>query len=94
MVSGWLLTRLTPEVLQRISLSTVGGLGWLLGNAGAAVALSALAISQGDRTSFTWGGITLIHVRWAVLVVSTGWELSLLSVLLVAKTSRYWLRTK
>jgi hypothetical protein len=91
LVSGWVLARLTREYIQRMSLATLLLILWMVTNAGAAVALAALKnANQGTTTWNPVNGLTVTHVSWAVLMLSTGLNFMLMFVALCVRTRRYW----
>jgi hypothetical protein len=91
LVSGWLVVRLTADSVQRMSLSTLFILLWQLVNAAAAVGIAALKISRPDRTTLHLiGDVTVTHVSWACIMLSTATQFFLGCVMLVSKTLRYW----
>jgi hypothetical protein len=72
LVAPWITSKLIMERLRVISVATYALLVWLIGDAIVTTFLAGIIFVSGAKWSLNVGsGVSVIHVAWAVLMIST-----------------------
>ncbi len=89
LVTGWLLGKLSADVLRTISIPSFLLVGWVAANAAALVILSALKTTGVAAAEFTVGAVTVTHPFWAAMTISTALCLLTCFFVFVLRALRY-----
>ncbi len=88
-VTGWILSRATSQVIRTVSFSTFIALVWLATNAALLVILSALKSSGVEAVNISVGPIHVNHLLWSVMMFSTAFHFAVCAVMFVSRGSYY-----
>ncbi|KQZ23921.1 hypothetical protein [Microbacterium sp. Root553] len=89
LVAGWLLSKLTKEVLRVISIATFLCVAWVSLNAAFVVTLAALKTTGISLGGFSLWNIHLHHPTWALAMFLTGFNLLVCLWLFIVRNARY-----
>lgn len=87
-ISGWMVSRFTPENVRLLSVSTIAVTGWAITNAAGAVGVSAFSMSVPGRT-WRWPVLGYFEPAWTLLVISSIGCLAMSVILLTLRVRRY-----
>jgi hypothetical protein len=92
-ISGWIVSRFTPDNVKLLSISTIAVAGWSLFNTALAVAVSAFSMSVPARI-WRFPMLGYFEPLWALLVISTLACFAMSTILLLLRVRRYGRRVR
>ncbi len=89
LVAGWLLSKMTKDVLRVISIPTFLCVAWVAVNSALLVTLAALSTTGIELGVVNLGRIHLEHPTWAFMMWTTAFALAVCLWLFIVRSARY-----